>query len=257
MKIETLIRDRYNREARLAPALLIALPAALVLFAWFPGLRSVGPTLMALLGFCGGIVWLSHLARDRGKTLEPRLFAAWNGMPSTAMLRHRDASLPGPLKARYIANLQKHVPDLAFPSVEDEESEPGEADAIYASAGAWLLSQTRDRKRFGLLFEENVNYGFRRNFWALKPIALSVALTALLGSAGAIVFGLLMAVRTLPSIEVAVATGLVAVYTVFVLACVNRAWVRLAADAYGRQLLAACDMLPLNEAMKKKARSEI
>lgn len=256
MKIETLIRDRYNREARLAPALLIALPAALVLFTWFPDLRSVGPALMALLGFCGGIVWLSHLARDRGKTLEPRLFAAWKGMPSTAMLRHSDARLPGPLKARYIACLQKHLPDLVFPSADDEERDPTAADAIYASAGAWLLGQTRDQKRFGLLFEENVSYGFRRNFWALKPIALLVALASLSGSAGAIILGYHTA-GTVPKVEVVVATGLVAVYTLFVATRVNRAWVRLAAEAYSRQLLAACDILPIKEIKKRKARSEI
>ncbi len=184
MKIETLIRDRYNREARLYPALLVALPAALALFAWFPALRALSPTLVALVGFCGGIVWLSHLARDRGKTLEPHLYAGWDGMPSTAMLRHRDARLLAPLKARYKACLQKHLPEQPFPSEEEERRDPGAADAIYASAGAWLLSHTRDRARFALLFEENVNYGFRRNFWALKPVALTVAVVSLLISWG-------------------------------------------------------------------------
>jgi hypothetical protein len=247
LKIETLIRDRYNREARLAPALLIALPAALMLLAWFPALRTVGPALVAMLGFCGGIVWLSHLARDRGKALEPRLFAAWDGMPSIAMLRHRDTRLPAPLKARYKASLQKHLPEAPFPSGEEEAKDPNVADAIYASAGAWLLSQTRDRVRFGLLFEENVNYGFRRNFWALKPAALLVGLASLLASAAAIVMEYFRAVAE-PFTEVGVATGLVALYILFVALRVNTAWVRLAADAYGRQLLATCDMLPIKQA---------
>jgi len=251
LKIETLIRDRYNREARLAPALLIALPAALVLFAWFPALRTVGPALVALLGFCGGIIWLSHLARDRGKTLEPRLFAAWGGMPSTAMLRHRDAHLPAPLKARYKACLQKHLPDPAFPSSEEEKKDPDAADAIYASAGAWLLSQTRDRTRFGLLFEENVNYGFRRNFWALKPAALVVGVASLSASTAVIMIGYSQT-GAAPTTEAVVATGLAAVYTLFVVVRVNSAWVRLAADAFGRQLLAACDVLPIKETKPKK-----
>ena len=255
MKIETLIRDRYNREARLAPALLIALPAALVLFAWFPVLRTVGPALVALLGFCGGILWLSHLARDRGKALEPRLFAAWDGMPSTALLRHRDARLPAPLKARYKACLQKHLPDLVFPSAaEEEEKDPDAADAIYTSAGAWLLSQTRDRARFGLLFEENVNYGFRRNFWAMKPAALLVGLCSLLVSAG-VMAATYSRSGAAPPAEAAVATGLVALYTLFVVLRVNRAWVRLAAEAFGRQLLATCDLLPVKETRPRKPRA--
>ena len=168
MKIETLIRDRYNREARLAPALLIALPAALVLFAWFPALRTVGPALVALLGFCGGIIWLSHLARDRGKTLEPGLFAAWGGVPFTAMLRPPGCAPASAAQGAVPACLQKHLPDPAFPSSEEEKKDPDAADAIYASAGAWLLSQTRDRTRFGLLFEENINYGFPAKFLGAK-----------------------------------------------------------------------------------------
>jgi len=254
LKIETLIHDRYNREARLAPALLIAFPAALTLFAWFPALRTVGPALVALLGFCGGILWLSHLARDRGKALEPKLFKDWSGMPSTAMLRHRDDRLPAPLKARYKARLQKHLPDLAFPCVEEEEKDPSAADAIYASAGAWLLSQTRDRKRFGLLFEENVNYGFRRNFWALKAEALLVGGASLLISAVAIAAEYAR-VGTAPTIEAAVATGLVALYTVFVTLRVNVRWVRLAADAFARQLLAACDILPVRDTKPRRPRT--
>jgi hypothetical protein len=254
LKIETLIRDRYNREARLAPALLIALPAALVLFAWFPALRTVGPALVALLGFCGGIVWLSHLARDRGKALEPKLFKDWDGMPSTAMLRHSDDRLPAPLKARYKTCLQKHLPDLAFPSVEEEEKNPAAADAIYASAGAWLLSQTPDRARFGLLFEENVNYGFRRNFWALKPEALLVGGVSLMISAAAIAVEYAQA-GAAPTIQAAVATGLVTLYTLFVALRVNMTWVRLAADAFGRQLLAACDTLVIKETRGRGPRS--
>lgn len=254
MKIETLVRDRYNREARLAPALLIALPAALALFAGFPTLRTVGPALVALLGFCGGIVWLSHLARDRGKVLEPKLFRGWNGMPSTAMLRHHDDRLPAPLKARFKACLQKHLPDLAFPSNEEEGKDPAAADAIYASAGAWLLSQTRDRARFGLLFEENVNYGFRRNFWALKPEALLAGGCSFLISAVGIVMQYTRA-GAAPTAEVAVATGLVALYTVYVAFRVNTAWVRLAADAFGRQLLSACDVLEHKEMEPWKTRA--
>jgi hypothetical protein len=109
----------------------------------FPALRSIGPALIAVLGFCGGIVWLSHLARDRGKALEPTLFQAWGGMPSTAMLRHRDGRLSGPLKARYKSRLRSNLPDLDFPTPEMEANDPAAADAIYEAAGAWLLALSR------------------------------------------------------------------------------------------------------------------
>jgi hypothetical protein len=247
LKIEALIRDRYNREARLAPALLVALPAVLTLFAWFPALRSLGPALVALLGFCGGIIWLSHLARDKGKAIEPHLYAAWGGMPSTAMLRHGDVRLPAPLKARYKLTLNRHVPDLVFPSAEEEIRDPPAADAVYESAGAWLLTQTRDHDRFRLLFEENVNYGFRRNLRAMKAFALVIGIGSLALSLAVAAAGYERA-GELPSVEASVAAGLVMLYVMIMAVRVNNAWVRLAAEALGRQLLAASDALPAKQA---------
>jgi hypothetical protein len=202
-------------------------------------MRTFGPAVVALLGFCGSTLWLSHLARDRGNAVEAQLYASWDGIPFMAMLRHRDARLPGPLKARYKRFLQKQLPYPPFPSEEDELRDRAAADAIYASAGAWLLSHTRDRTRFALLFEENVHYGFRRNFWALKPIALAAAVCSLLISLGAIVAGYTRTGAE-PAIEAEVATGLLVCYTLFIVIRVNRDWVQLAAEAYARQLLAAC-----------------
>jgi hypothetical protein len=102
MDLEKLIRDRYNRDARLKPVLLIGVPAVLAVFAWFPALRGVGSALMTLLGLCGTTLWLSQLARDRGSRLQPSLFAEWGGMPSVLALRFRDEILPHEQKARQV-----------------------------------------------------------------------------------------------------------------------------------------------------------
>jgi hypothetical protein len=82
---------------------------------------------------------------------------------------------------------------------------PERADEMYQSATDWLLANTRDTQKFGLLFEENMNYGFRRNFWALKPLALCIDAAAIIAIGG-------------------------------------HAW-WTTAEAYARQLLAACDAL--------------
>jgi hypothetical protein len=60
---------------------------------------------------------------------------------------------------------------------------------------------------------------------------------------------------TEPAIEAAVATGLVLLYALFVVVRVNRAWVLLAAEAYARQLLAGCDLLPVKETKVRGSRS--
>jgi len=242
MNFDSLIRDRYNREARLMPALLVSLPALLAVFVWFPSLRTAVPTLLAVLGFCGVTVWIAHLARSLGTTLQPKLFTAWGGQPTVAALRHRDALLPTELKARYHAFLRKAVHGLALPSAEEEKRDEPAADRAYEAGCAWLLAQTRDKKNFALLFEENVNYGFRRNFLAMKPIALLVAITTL-AICGTLIFRMINAGQQ-PSVEVAATAIIITIYIALVSILVRRDWVRSAATAYARQLLAACDVLP-------------
>ena len=105
-----------------------------------------------------------------------------------------------------------------------------------------------------MLFEENVNYGFRRNFWALKPEALLVGSVSLLISATAIAVEYARA-GVVPTSEATVATGLLVLYILFVALRVNTAWVRLAADAFGRQLLAACDVLVIRKPKTRKVRA--
>jgi hypothetical protein len=106
-----------------------------------------------------------------------------------------------------------------------------------------MLAQTRDRKRFALLFEEDLNYGFRRNFWAIKATRLDCVHRDARGQYSGYSLVTWFAIGTEPSAESAVAAVLVAVYLGFVLIRVQRDWVQIPAIGYARQLLAACDML--------------
>lgn len=240
--VETLISDPYNRKARLQPALFIALPAMVTAFLLFPLFQSRWPGLVALFGSCGGVVWLTQVGRDRGKKLEPNLFRDWGGRPSVAMLRHRDQRLGAPLKERYRSFLAKNVPRLVLPSVADEARDPEVADAPYDAANAWLVAQTRDRKKFRLIFEENVNYGFRRNLWALRPFgfALDGACLLLIGYLAARAWNAKLESLSVETIGAGVVVLAHVLALVFV---VRRNWVRMAAEAYAGQLLAACDTL--------------
>ena len=84
-----------------------------------------------------------------------------------------------PTKNRYRAFLQVAVPTLALASPEEERTNPEAADDGYESANSWLLAQTMDRERFRLQFAENINYGFRRNVWALRPWAFCLEAIAI------------------------------------------------------------------------------
>jgi hypothetical protein len=160
--------DEYTRNARLKPAFLVALPIALTVAVLGFKQSATEGTLFGLASSLGFTFLLSQLVRDRGKAREPWLFKRWNGKPTTAMLRHGDTCLNVHTRARYHKRLSAMLPEISLPTAELEKANSAEADATYASCGDYLLSKTRDKERFQLLFQENVNYGFRRNLWAMK-----------------------------------------------------------------------------------------
>lgn len=244
MNLTELVTDPYNRRARLQPAFLALLPVPLVALVLFPGLESKLVTLVGIAAYLGGTTWLTQFGRGRGKRLERNLFASWDGMPSVSLLRHRDTRLSRITKQRYYDFLAETVPGLTLPSVEQEATDPTAADETFRSVTDWLVTATGVRPEFKLLREENMNYGFRRNFWALRPISFLVDLVLI-----AIVVGL----RTTIPLDYDEATidlnitsllglGIIVVHLLIVFAATKN-WVRTSADAYGKQLLAACDNL--------------
>lgn len=242
MNLLDLVTEPYNRRARLQPALLTLLPLFLVPLVLYPEVETRSATALAVLAYFGGVALFTQVGRDRGKSNEPALFAKWNGMPSVALLRHSNATLADPTKKRYHAFLARAVPNYIPPKPEDEAQDSGAADEMYRTATDWLLTQSRDRKRFALVFEENMNYGFRRNLWALRPIAigLNVLLIAAISifhfathSTGEIIFDL----------GCSVAAAIVLVHGLLMFFLVTANWVRATAVAYARQLLAVCDAL--------------
>ena len=102
--------NRYTLLARVQPALLAALPLALLTLAWVRGGVFASGLLWALIVGAGGSVFLSHVARDQGRRKEPELFTTWGGAPTTRMLRHRDGLNDKGVLARRHTKLQKLLP---------------------------------------------------------------------------------------------------------------------------------------------------
>ena len=246
-----LLLDPYSRQARLQPALMVVVPAAILIVVWFPALLSVWGVVLTVASGCGITILLSQIARDRGKRREPELYAAWGGKPSVALLRRADKRIDGNTKARYRNFLKTRLPDLKLPSALEEEADPDTADRAYQSVTAWLLTQTRDTKIFGLLFRENVSYGFRRNLWGLKPIGLVVALASACASTAALAYDYLaLHEALLPQVVIVTAAAWILAFVW--LSLITPAWVRIPADAYGQQLLAACDTLSSHTAAARR-----
>ena len=244
--INELICDPYDRKARLRPALLALFPLIFLFFSLFPEIQPIWSTIWGLMVYCGSTMLLIQFGRNWGKLLEPSLFRAWGGKPSVSMLRHCDTRLSQDQKNRYRAFLKRNVPELKLASPEEEQRCLAQADDGYESATAWLLTRTTDHERFKLIFGENINYGFRRNIMGLKPIAIIldiIVITILLIWCGLLWTGEILSTLNSISIYGQITGLLVILHLLLFLFVITRDWIRPPAEAYARQLLAACDHL--------------
>ena len=234
--------DPYERKARLYPMLLVILPAVLGAASWLP-------TGMEIESLLGGTVtsivlaaFLGQIARDQGKKCEPELFRIWGGKPSVRALSFEGQFFDAKTLGRMHRSLHKMDSDLTFPeNAEEEAAERDSAFLSYESACELLLSHTRDHNRFRLVFSENVNYGYRRNLWAMKGPGLFLAVFGVVASIWRLA---VVIVTDLPMLWTALASALIGVTLVVMWAMrITAAWVRVTAESYARQLCLASQSL--------------
>jgi hypothetical protein len=241
------VTDPYGRQARLLPALIAGFPAALLILAWFPALWTTVGIFISLASTFGLVLLLSQLGRDRGKRCEPNLYRLWGGKPSVALLRHSDSHIDDHTKSRYRAFIARKLTNLVLPSREEEAADREKADKIYESVTAWLLTQTRDTKKFSVLFKENISYGFRRNLFGLKSIGLAISLVTATISTAILIYKYYVHGEA-PTPEILIATLVIWLLSLVWITVVTPSWVRIPGNAYAMQLLAACDTLDTSEA---------
>lgn len=224
------ITDPYERKARLYPALICLFPLLVSISISYPQIYSTLSGFVALVIAVGGMQLLAHLARDRGKNLETKLYKEWGGMPSIAMLRYNDKSIPTPAKIKYHKMLASES-KIAAPAENYENTYPEKADEIYRSWSDFLRGKARDQKKYPLVFTELVNYGFRRNLFGIKWFCICSALIA-------IVILVLPQINHFVFSEVQIAIGLLLlIYMMIFTFVINDNWVKTVANAYGKSLI--------------------
>jgi hypothetical protein len=229
--------DAYTRKARIAPAILVAVPGGAVLIA---GAISPETVLRAVGVFLGAIgIVVAILVRDAGRAAQPRLWAAWGGPPTTSRLRWSSGAPEAAVRRlheRVESATHEPLPDAAT-----EAGDPAEADRRYEEAVAVLREKTRDPATFPLVAAENADYGFRRNAYGVRWIGATVALVGMIASVAFAVLGSgSSATRVQRWLPAAVVCGLC---LIFWLAVVRSTWVRRAAENYADRLLGAIDVL--------------
>ena len=181
------------------------------------------------------------MVRDLGKKKEKTLFKTWGGKPTTKIFRHCESG-QRVMRLHLHQKLKMLIPNLELPTPEEEQADPNLADEVYETCVSFLREKTRDRKKFSLVFEENCNYGFRRNLWAMKPLGIIISIIGVV----------ILAIPTIvtffkegqsPSLLL-IGCGL---GNLFLLGgwlwWFTPNWVKTSADAYAERLLASCDRL--------------
>ena len=232
--------DAYSLKARYYPALLATIPALAalaIIISWSKfGLPSVvASTAIPVLVFAA-----SDIARRLGKRIEENIYAELGGKPSVAMLRHSDETFDEASKAQYCAFLSSRI-NQPVPSEQDEKADPKKADAFYERCGGWLRENTRNAKKFPVLFAENVTYGFRRNLFGLKWSSLGLNLAIVLLCAFLLYRKGAINTDDETTLGLLVVVAFAAIHAIYMAFAVNKQSVIDASRTYARQLILSCE----------------
>ena len=245
--------DPYTLRARIAPALIVALPVSLVIFALLPEIPLFVTAFTGILGAVGGTAIFSQVGRERGRKKEPSLWKSWDGPPTTRLLRHRHLLGDITLAPELRRQVEEWI-GYPLPTEQEEEADPEWADTKYVEAVTSLRDATRDTSKFPLVFAENANYGFRRNLWGLRLIGTPVAIVLSLFVWAQLV--LTIWGRPWPDpwwdvfvnpdsavvirLAVAIASTILVVFWIF---WVKSSWVKVVANAYAERLMESVQTL--------------
>lgn len=242
----TQLFDYYSLRARLQPALTALSPLAFGLIAWTGPSKSWMGSLWTLAGTVGLTFFIAALARNRGKAIEPALWAHWGGAPTLQLLRHR-----GPansiVRADWHAALAK-LTGRPMPTPEEERLDPKRADEAYEAAARLIVNRARENsKKHPFIFKENVQYGFCRNLYALRGVGIALGVA---GLASSVMAGFDFISRGQPSPIPWVCAAICILVLLGWIFWVNAAWVRIPAFAYSQRLFDSLDLPTRNRAIK-------
>jgi hypothetical protein len=230
----------YELKARLFPALITVAPFGLSLLIWYPQLIDLETSVLTTFVLLILLFFLAKLARERGKKLQDKLLIEWGGFPSTTFLKHSDNSIDKYTKQRYHQYINKHVSGFQLPSKEKELSNPSFYDSCYNSVIKWLLEKTRDQKKYHLLYQDNINYGFSRNMVGIKPLGILFSILSLLTNLFSIYKEQGFSWTNYPLkawISILISVLFISIWLLFV----KKGWVKSTSEAYARTLLSCCE----------------
>lgn len=214
--------DEYSWKARIAPVLIATSPLISVAY-YLPQITVALSVIPVLLVAAAGLL-AGHITRFFGKTAETRLSRTWDGLPTVRGLRYRSDVPEAIFKIR--RRDVERIAGVRLPTKREEERDPIGSDIRYDDAVRRCLPQLSKAKH-PLLTIENIDYGFRRNLFGLRPAALTiVALSILLNVALGMHLGMLISPVSVTIDALLLIVGLVWIFVV------RSRWVEQQANTY-------------------------
>lgn len=227
--------DKYSLNARIYPMVLFFMPLIILGITYSIKFEAYIQILSTLGASAALIYFLANLGRDLGKKGEPNLWTKWGGMPTAQLLSYNNDRIDKITKRNYHERLCELSPIEKKPDFQS--SELSSVIDIYRYWSKFLISKTRDTKKYSLLFKENISYGFRRNAWGLRNLAIILCVLSLSGN---FLYSLLMTNqfewKSLP-ISFVVSESLILVWMLIWIFVIRNSWVKVPAFAYGERLL--------------------
>jgi hypothetical protein len=234
MNFPSLGMDRYDRRARLMPALFAVLPVTLTVLALAPNATKGWSGALAFAIQGGGSYLLAQIVGDIGKRKEPALFKKFGGRPTDLLLSHKTAPNKTALNMRH-AKLEGLI-EKKMPTAAAEQKNPSAAADVYAACVDLLRGKCRGNEA---VVRENMNYGFRRNLWGIKPFGIIASLIGII-VVGAEVYGRVSAHEPIPELF-----WFIGGVNVVILFCwvffVTPTLIKRAAELYAGRLMEALD----------------
>ena len=158
MKID--LFDRYDIRTRICAFIFVVSPFLLDAYILVDAIRNFSSTVIISVVLIAGSGLATCWMRYMGNRVKQNDLIAEYLTPNSAVI---DANT----KARYLAKLAEHEPRFADLSSDN----PQVCQAVAKDVSSWLKEKTRDEK-YSLIREENLNYGFIRNLYAIKRVFL-------------------------------------------------------------------------------------
>lgn len=169
-----MVMDKYNRIARLYPAILGMLPICILLAmcieVWFPQYLTMMGNVKGILCLIGGTATVSmavgylvsEIFRETSKLLfqYPLFKKDETEMPTTKMLLWQNDAI-SPLYHKEIAAKAKKIFGIKLPTREEELANPEEAKRTIVD----VVHQIRQHSRGDMILRQyNIEFGFCRNY---------------------------------------------------------------------------------------------